>query len=85
MGDIVGLIHDLTNKVTAIAWAIFILTWSVGWALRGAPIPFSKVKRVGSSFIEDSIWAAFWLAVGSSLFAFITYLIQQALGGGASP
>ncbi|MEB2837276.1 MAG: hypothetical protein GSR80_000485 [Desulfurococcales archaeon] len=80
MGDIVGLIQGLTNRITAAAWALFVLTWSVGWALRGAPIPFSRVKRVGSSFIEDSIWAAFWLAVGSSLFAFITYIVKQALG-----
>ncbi|MEB3816448.1 MAG: hypothetical protein LRS46_00690 [Desulfurococcales archaeon] len=82
MGDIITLIQSITNKITAIAWSLFILTWSIGWTLRGAPIPFSKVKRVGSSFIEDSIWAAFWLAIGSSLFAFITYIVQHAIGGG---
>jgi hypothetical protein len=80
MGDIVSIIQDLTNKVTAIAWALFVLTWSVGWTLRGSPIPFAKLKRTGSSFIEDSVWAAFWLAVGSSLFAFISYLVQQIVG-----
>lgn len=79
MGDIVGLIQNITNQVTAIAWALFVLTWSIGWTLRGSPIPFAKLKRTGASLIEDSVWAAFWLAVGSSIFAFITYIVQQIL------
>jgi len=80
LGDIVSVIQDLTNRITAIAWALFVLTWSIGWTLRGSPIPFSRLKRTGSSLVEDSIWAAFWLAVGSSLFAFIAYLVQQIIG-----
>jgi len=79
--DILQLIHQLTNKITAIAWALFVLTWSIGWTLRGSPIPFSKVKRVGSSLIEDSIWAAFWLALGSTIFSLITWLVANAIGG----
>ena len=81
--DLVSLIQEWTTRVTALAWALFLLTWSIGWALRGAPIPFSRVKRAGSSLIEDSVWAAFWLAVGTTVFKVVTYLasiIAQALG-----
>jgi len=81
--DLVNLVQEWTTRVTALAWALFLLTWSIGWALRGAPIPFSRVKRAGSSLIEDSVWAAFWLAVGTTVFKVVTYLasiIAQALG-----
>jgi len=60
--DVIELVNDLTQKVTAIAWALFLLTWSIGWTLRGAPVPFSKLKRAGTGLVEDSVWAAFWLA-----------------------
>jgi len=81
--DLVSLIEEWTTRVAALAWALFLLTWSIGWAIRGAPIPFSKVKRVGSSLIEDSVWAAFWLAIGATVFKVVTYLasiIAEALG-----
>jgi hypothetical protein len=79
---LINFINDLTQKITALAWALFLLTWSIGWTLRGAPIPFSKLKRVGSGLVEDSIWAAFWLAVGSTVFSIITYIVSIMVGGG---
>ena len=83
--DLVDFIQDWTTKVTALAWALFLFTWSIGWAIRGAPLPFSKVKRVSGSLIEDSIWAAFWLALGSTVFNLVVYLadvLSQGLTGG---
>ncbi|MCE4621551.1 MAG: hypothetical protein F7B95_03825 [Desulfurococcales archaeon] len=79
--DIIGLISDLTNKIVAVAWALFLLTWSIGWTLRGSPVPFTRIKRVGTSLVEDSVWAAFWLAVGSTIFSLITKLVSMAVGG----
>ncbi len=81
MGDLLGFIQDLTGRVVALAWALFILSWSIGWTLRGAPIPFSRLKRVGNSLIEDSVWAAFWLAVGTTIFSLILYVAQNVVGG----
>ncbi len=83
--DIIELIDSVTEKIAALAWSLFLLTWSIAWTLKGAPIPSSKVKRVGSSLAEDAIWAAFWLALGSTVFAGIVKLadiITQALGLG---
>lgn len=68
------LINSITQTVIAIAWGLFILTWTIGWVIRGSPIPFLRVKRVGQDLIEDAVWAAFWLAMGSTLFAFISYI-----------
>ena len=79
--DVIELVNDLTQKVTAIAWALFLLTWSIGWTLRGAPVPFSKLKRAGTGLVEDSVWAAFWLALGSTIFALITEIISRMVGG----
>ena len=72
--DIIELIDSVTEKIAALAWSLFLLTWSIAWTLKGAPIPSSKVKRVGSSLAEDAIWAAFWLAVGTTVFAAVQYV-----------
>jgi hypothetical protein len=71
---IMEFISDLTTKIAAAAWTIFLLSWSVGWLLRGIPLPSMRLKRTGQGIIEDAIWAAFWLAVGSSVFALIQYV-----------
>jgi len=76
MTSIVDFVNNLTTQVAAVAWGLFLLTWSIGWILRGAPLPFMRVKRVGQGFIEDALWAAFWLAMGSTVFSVITYLVQ---------
>ena len=75
VADLIDFIQDITNRVTVLAWALFLLTWSIGWTLRGAPIPLTRLKRAGNSLVEDSIWAAFWLAIGSTVFSFVTYVI----------
>ncbi len=75
--SIVGLINTMTSDVTAAAWALFILAWASGWAIRGSPIPLFKVKRTGQDFIEDAVLAAFWIAIGSTVFSFISYLASQ--------
>lgn len=72
--DVVSFVRELTVKVVAISWSLFLFTWSVGWALRGAPIPILRLKRTGQDLVEDSVWAAFWLAMGSTIFAAVSYL-----------
>ncbi|KSW12351.1 hypothetical protein CF15_06315 [Pyrodictium occultum] len=77
MNNIVEFINTLTIKVISIAWGLFLLTWSIGWLLRGAPIPLLRVKRVGQDFVEDAVWAAFWLALGSSIFALVSHIVSS--------
>lgn len=78
--DLVQVVDEWTTRVMALAWALFLLTWSIGWTLRGAPIPFNRVKRAGSSLVEDSVWAAFWLAIGTTVFKFISYVVKIIAG-----
>ncbi|MEB3759933.1 MAG: hypothetical protein GSR81_03705 [Desulfurococcales archaeon] len=80
IADVIQLIQDTTNQITAIAWALFLLTWSIGWTLRGSPIPIARLKRAGNSLVEDSVWAAFWLAIGSTIFNLIIYLVNIVTG-----
>ncbi|WP_338252306.1 DNA import protein CedA1 [Pyrodictium abyssi] len=75
--SVVEFINTLTIKVMSIAWGLFLLTWSVGWLLKGSPVPFMRVKRAGQDLIEDAIWAAFWLALGSSIFALVSYIVSS--------
>lgn len=75
--DIIEFIRGLTVQVSAIAWVLFFLSWVIGWAIRGSPVPFIRVKRTGQDIIEDSIIAAFWLAMGSTVFAVIAYFVSM--------
>lgn len=74
------LIQNLTTTVTEAAWGLFLLSWAIGWALRGSPIPIFRIKRTGQDLLEDAIIAAFWLALGSTVFYFISYLATQVGG-----
>lgn len=74
MVSIVDFVRELTVQVVTIAWFMFLLTWFIGWAIKGAPIPFYRLKRTGQSLIEDAVIAAFWLALGSSIFSLISYI-----------
>ncbi|HIQ03367.1 MAG TPA: hypothetical protein EYH40_02985 [Desulfurococcales archaeon] len=72
--DVIELVRTLTIRITMIAWALFILSWVLGWAIRGSPIPLYRVKRVGQDIVEDAIVGAFWLAIGTTVFALISYI-----------
>ena len=74
MNSIISFIQGIIVNVTIVAWIIFFLTWVIGWAMRGLPIPFMRIKRTGERFIEDAVWAAFWLAMGTTVFALIAYI-----------
>lgn len=74
MASLAELVNSMTQTVMSLAWGMFLLTWSIGWILKGSPIPFLRLKRAGQDLIEDAVWAAFWLAIGSSVFALISYL-----------
>ncbi len=77
--DIVTFIKSLISKVVTIAWLLFLLTWVIGWAIRGSPIPIGKARKVGQGLIEDAVWGAFWIAMGTSIFWLIVY-IASAIG-----
>lgn len=77
MTGIESLVQQITTQVTEIAWSVFILAWAVGWAIRGSPIPIFKIKRTGQDFIEDAILAAFWLALGTTVFSLVSYIASQ--------
>lgn len=72
--DVIEFVRTLTIRITMIAWALFILSWVLGWAIRGSPIPLYRVKRVGQDIVEDAIVGAFWLAIGATVFALISYI-----------
>lgn len=72
--EVISLIQNIIIVVTLIAWILFFLSWAIGWAIKGSPIPFMRVKRVGERLVEDAVWAAFWLAMGTTVFALIAYI-----------
>jgi uncharacterized membrane protein YkvI len=75
--DPVEFIKGLITLTVVVAWFVFLLAWIIGWLIRGLPIPFLKIKKLGSKFIEDAIWAAFWLAMGTTVFAIIAYITSS--------
>ncbi|MCC6052659.1 MAG: hypothetical protein LM569_00435 [Desulfurococcaceae archaeon] len=77
MADLVEFIKGLITLIVVIAWFVFLLAWIIGWLIRGLPIPFLRVKKLGNKFIEDAVWAAFWLAMGTTVFAIIAYVTSS--------
>ena len=75
--DLAGLVKSVNTTVTEVAWAVFLLAWGVGWALRGSPVPIFKVKKGGQDVIEDAVIAALAFAIGSTVFSFISYIASQ--------
>ncbi|MEM4677857.1 MAG: DNA import protein CedA1 [Acidilobaceae archaeon] len=74
MDSLIQVIDEWTTKITALAWTLLLLTWSIAWTLRGVPVPLPKIKKIGGSLAEDAVWAAFWLASGSLVFKIIVYV-----------
>ncbi len=72
--DLLTLIKTFIDKAVVISWFLFLLTWIIGWAIKGSPIPIGKARRVGQGLVEDAVWGAFWIAVGSSVFWLIYYI-----------
>ncbi len=75
--SVLSFIQQLTTQLMSIAWLLFLVTWIVGWAIKGSPVPFHKVKRAGQSLVEDAVMAAFWMAMGSTIFAIISYIVNN--------
>jgi len=86
--DLITLVNEIFRRVVMLAWGVFLLTWSIGWALRGSPIPIMRVKRGGQHMVEDAVWAAFWLSIGSTIFWIISMVAQaiaSSIGAPAPP
>ncbi|ABU82130.1 DNA import protein CedA1 [Ignicoccus hospitalis] len=77
--ELVNTIQDWTLKITVVAWALVGLSWVLGWALRGAPVPLSRIKRLGHGIVEDAVIAALWLALGSAVFYLISVMAKNFL------
>jgi hypothetical protein len=75
--DLIEFVKGLIAFMVMIAWFVFLLAWVVGWLIKGLPIPFLRVKKLGGKFIEDAVWAAFWLAMGTTIFAIIAYITSS--------
>ncbi|MEM4528248.1 MAG: DNA import protein CedA1 [Desulfurococcaceae archaeon] len=75
--EITEFVRGLISLVVMIAWLVFLLAWVIGWLIKGLPIPFLRIKKLGGKFVEDAIWAAFWLAMGTTVFAIISYIVSS--------
>jgi hypothetical protein len=82
ISDLLNTIATLTTQITLLATALFGLSWVIGSALAGSPLPFREWKEFGRGLRMDAIKAAFelmlWSAL-SSLVSWIAVLISSAL------
>ena len=79
VGDTVPLQHliktiaILTTQVSLLALALAGLTYMVGSALRGAPIPMREVREAGYGLQTDALRAIFWIAIYSTLASLVAW------------
>jgi hypothetical protein len=37
----------------------------------------TRLKKTGHSLVEDAVWAAFWLAMGGTVFSLIIFIVNS--------
>jgi len=70
---LIRTIAILTTQVSLLALALAGLTYMVGSALRGAPIPIREVKEAGYGLQTDAVRAVFWVAIYSALSSLVAW------------
>jgi len=75
--DIISFIESLYGEISKGTSAVFALSWTIGWLLRGSPIPIFRIKRGRQDRLEDTIVAKFFIAIGTTIFTFVQYLASQ--------
>ena len=68
IGRVKNYIYGVTLTITEIAWLIFLVSYAVGWLIKGAPIPLYNFKEMGQNILYEALLAAFFLAIGSTIF-----------------
>ena len=72
--DLLTRIAWATTQINLIALALFALSWALGSAIKGSPIPFREWKEFGNGIRTDALKAAFELALWSGISALISWI-----------
>jgi hypothetical protein len=72
--DLLTRIAWTTTQINLIALALFALSWALGSAIKGSPIPFREWKEFGNGIRMDALKAAFELALWSGISALIGWI-----------
>jgi hypothetical protein len=73
---VVATIQLVTTTITAIAIAIFGLSWGVASLLRGSPVPYRNFKEYGNGLMTDVIHSSFLLVAYAAISALVTWFAQ---------
>ncbi|MEM3489539.1 MAG: hypothetical protein QXO75_07810 [Nitrososphaerota archaeon] len=71
----------LATQLSLLAWALFAVTWIIGSILKGSPIPLREFKEFGHGLMYDTIKAAFWLSMWSTIAALISWIANLLASG----
>jgi hypothetical protein len=74
LSDLLNTIATLTTQLTLLATALFGLSWVIGSALAGSPLPFRDWKEFGKGLRTDAIKAAFELMLWSAISALVSWI-----------
>ena len=74
LATLLTTIATLTTQLTLLATALFGLSWVIGSALAGSPLPFKEWKEFGRGLRNDAIKAAFELMLWSAIFALVSWI-----------
>jgi len=72
--NLLNTIAWLTTQISLIATGLFALSWALGSALAGSPLPFKDWKEFGKGLRTDAIKAAFELMLWSALSALVSWI-----------
>jgi hypothetical protein len=70
----------VSNSLAAIAWIAVGIGWFTGWIKLALPIPSRSLRRSAQSDVETAGFAAFCIAIFSTLISIILWIIRSAGG-----
>lgn len=69
-------ISQTTTIISLISVGLFGLSWTIGYLLKGSPVPFRDWKEFGNGLQQDAIKATFMMALYSSIASLITWVVN---------
>jgi hypothetical protein len=77
---ILDALQLVSSSLAAIAWIVVGIGWFIGWIKLALPIPSRSLRRSAQSDIETAGFAAFCIAIFSTLISVILWIIRTAGG-----
>lgn len=76
VADLTAKIAEISRDISLIAIALAALSWGIGSALKGIPLPIRELKEFGNETMLSAVKSIFWISMFGVISATVTYVIS---------